>query len=250
MIGYEFFAQATPNAGHLALARLSQTGKLLPIITQNVDGLHQKAAAVAATATSSPASAVPVIELHGTGHTVVCMECRALEPRLDVHARLRQANGAFLAKYPHYHELLRHSSITPSSEHSSQRTLLMRADADADLDSSINFQDFELVHCTSCNSPTAVLKPHVVFFGETIPRHVTEHANQVLDSADLLLAVGTSLQVFSAFRLARMAAERGVPIAIVNIGETRADSLASVKVEDHCGKTLVAVASTITGQAT
>ena len=89
-----------------------------------------------------------------------------------------------------------------------------------------------------CRRCGGVLKPNVVFFGESVPREKVDYAMTRVDEADALLVVGSSLTVWSGFRFARRAHERGVPIAIVNIGPTRADDLASVKIEERCGAVL------------
>ena len=67
---------ARPNAGHVALARLEELGRLVAVVTQNTDGLHQDA------------GSRRVIELHGSGRTVACMTCGRHEPRAEVQARL------------------------------------------------------------------------------------------------------------------------------------------------------------------
>jgi len=87
-----------------------------------------------------------------------------------------------------------------------------------------------------------VLKPAVVFFGESVPPEKVRYAMDRVDEADALLVAGSSLTVWSGFRFVRRAAERGVPIAIVNIGPTRGDDLATLKIEAKCGATLSAVA--------
>ncbi len=94
-----------------------------------------------------------------------------------------------------------------------------------------------------CDRCGGVLKPAVVLFGETVPKEKVAHAMNRLDEADALLVAGSSLTVWSGYRFARRAAERGIPIAIVNIGPTRADELASVKVEGKCGAVLSALAA-------
>jgi NAD-dependent SIR2 family protein deacetylase len=86
-----------------------------------------------------------------------------------------------------------------------------------------------------------MLKPDVVFFGETVPRERVEAAYAALAESDLLLAAGTSLEVWSGYRFARRAAESGIPVAIVNLGRTRADGLADVIVRGRCGEVLSAL---------
>jgi len=83
---------ARPNPGHDALAAMEMAGRLVAVITQNTDGLHQAA------------RSKRVIELHGSGRTVECLECGAREARMEVQARLdvempprcKSCGGAFL----------------------------------------------------------------------------------------------------------------------------------------------------------
>ncbi len=77
---YPALRDTDPNAGHFALARLQSVGRLTHIITQNIDGLHQKA--------GSPAKTT--IELHGTAHKVRCLDCFASWPAAAIQARLAQ----------------------------------------------------------------------------------------------------------------------------------------------------------------
>jgi NAD-dependent SIR2 family protein deacetylase len=83
-----------------------------------------------------------------------------------------------------------------------------------------------------------MLKPDVVFFGESVPRDHVETALGHLQQSDGVLIVGTSLMVYSGFRFAQAAARMGLPIAAVNLGRTRADELLTIKVEDRCDAAL------------
>ena len=67
---------ARPNPGHAAFAALEAAGRLAAIVTQNTDGLHQDS------------GAKRVIELHGSGRRVQCLDCGARERRADVQSRL------------------------------------------------------------------------------------------------------------------------------------------------------------------
>jgi NAD-dependent deacetylase len=83
---------ARPNAGHHALAALEASGRLVAVVTQNTDGLHQDS------------GSRTVIEIHGSGRTVECIDCGNLEARGEVQARLevempprcRRCGGSFL----------------------------------------------------------------------------------------------------------------------------------------------------------
>lgn len=111
-------------------------------------------------------------------------------------------------------------------------------DGDADLDPSV-VQGFNVPACTACDG---VLKPDVVFFGDNVPRPVVDEAFAMVDAAEVLLVLGTSLAVFSGYRFVRRASELGIPIAIINEGETRGDALATVRLDGRLGDVLPALA--------
>lgn len=196
LLGWPRISEAKPNAAHHALAELESAGLFLPPITQNVDRLHQAAGSGG------------VIELHGALAEVECLGCRDRLSRQDVQARLQERNPRFEA---------RPAEIAP--------------DGDAEL-SEEALETFEIVSCRRCGG---VLKPHVVFFGESVPRARVEAAFFRVASADTLLVLGTSLAVFSGFRFARRAAELGLPVHVVNVGETRADPISRSKLEGRLG---------------
>lgn len=193
MVGYPLLSRAQPNAAHRAIAELSQAGVLRNLITQNVDGLHQRA------------GSTEVLELHGNIHGVVCLDCHARFTRAFVQSVLEEANPALLG-----------ANALPLPDGDAQLAL-------AALD---EFHEPGCVHCGG------TLKPDVVFFGDGVPAACTTRAVRMMEDADALLVVGSSLMVFSGFRFCRMAAQSGKPIAAVNLGKTRADDMLAVKVED------------------
>lgn len=196
--GWDRMHRADPNAAHDALALLQRAGRVDTLITQNVDGLHRRA------------GNDNVIDLHGRLDTVVCMQCARRSDRADWQARLVDANVRWHA-----------------------RVAEIRPDGDAELRGSDD--DFSVPDCEVCGG---IVKPDVVFFGESVPKQrVAEAQDAVLRSAALLI-VGSSLMVFSGFRFARLAAESGKPIAIVNQGRTRADDLAALIIDGDCGAVL------------
>ncbi len=201
LVGWRRFGGARPNAAHRALAHLEHLGHVELLVTQNVDGLHQAA------------GSTQVLDLHGRLDQVRCTGCRDVTPR----ARLQETLVA----------------LNPGWAHLDARTA---PDGDADLDG-LDFASFTVPDCAQCGG---VLKPDVVFFGENVPRDRVETAMQHLHRSDALLVVGSSLMVLSGFRFARAAADAGVPIAAVNLGRTRADDLAALKVEAPCGEALTA----------
>lgn len=120
------------------------------------------------------------------------------------------------------------------NRHFVAEVLSILPDGDAELPED-SYRDFELLPCERCGG---ILKPNVVFFGENVPRARVEDAMRSVDESDLLLIAGSSLQVWSGYRFAVRAHESGKPVVIINRGETRADDLATLKVEDDCGKVL------------
>lgn len=206
--GWPRFDCARPNRAHLALADLESRGKVHQLITQNVDDLHHEAGSRA------------VVQLHGRNRVVVCLECRAEWPRGEMQERLAGANRSWLES-AQFHDLRAdEADFAP--------------DGDANVAASL-VGDFVVPGCVRCGG---VLKPAVVFFGETVPPQKVAHAMDRVDESDAMLVVGSSLTVWSGFRFVKRAAERGVPVAIVNIGPTRADDLATLKVEAKCGDVL------------
>lgn len=192
-LGWRSIAGARPNAGHRAVAALQGVGRVRGIITQNVDGLHQAG------------GALDVIELHGGLDRVVCLDCGARESRFAIDARLRAANPGFDA-----------------------HVAVVNPDGDVELDDSA-LAGFRMVACRSCGGD--MVKPDVVFFGESVPKDRVTACFDLVDDASALLVLGSSLTVMSGFRFARRAAALGVPVAIVNQGTTRGDDLASVRID-------------------
>ena len=203
--GWTRFAAARPNAAHYALAELEQRGSMLQLITQNVDDLHQEAGSRA------------VIQLHGRNRLVVCLDCRAESPRADVQARLAELNADWIARSKWDGLHADEADFAP--------------DGDAEL-AREHVAGFQVPACERCGG---VLKPAVVFFGETVPPELVTRARSRVDEADALLVAGSSLTVWSGFLFVKRAADRGLPIAIVNIGPTRGDDLAAVRVDEKVG---------------
>jgi len=206
-VGWRRFSKAKPNGAHHAVAQLESTGKLDTLITQNVDGLH------------SDAGSRRVINLHGELSKVRCLDCETIQPRSEHQQRMQDANPDWLSEAVRY-----------------------KPDGDAELSKGAE-HDFQVPDCPACSG---VVKPHVVMFGEAVPKDRVGDAMAAVDRADGLLVMGSSLMVFSGFRFARRAAELKKPIAIINQGRTRADDIASVKVDDDCGRALSAALKSFT----
>jgi len=210
--GWERIRVARPGPAHQAIAALERRGAVTCVITQNVDRLHQAA------------GSRRVVELHGALAEVTCLDCGRFEDRDAVQARLREANAAWDG---------RHAMAAQGAQ--------AAPDGDADL-SDDAVAAFAVPDCTICGG---VLKPHVVFFGENVPRVVVDQAFAALDDADALLVAGTSLAVFSGYRFLRRAAERGIWIGIVNRGPVRGEEHAALKIEASTGHVLTELAAAL-----
>ena len=210
MVGWPMLARAHPNAAHRALAQLGAAGRIARLVTQNVDGLHQRA------------GSTDVVELHGSIDEVRCLDCGGRHGRAAIQTLLLRDNPTL-----------------------ADASAAVSADGDAHLEWGA-LDDFRVPACPHCGG---LLKPDVVFFGENVPRDRVSLAAQALEAADAMLVVGSSLMVFSGYRFCLWAASAGTPIAAVNIGQTRADSLFSLKFEAPCGDALAAVAARILSAA-
>ncbi|GAA1984872.1 NAD-dependent protein deacetylase [Catenulispora subtropica] len=200
-LGWRTMSDAHPNDGHRAVAALRASGHVAGVITQNVDGLHQRAG-----------TAPEVVDLHGSLDRVICLTCGDLSARTELERRLTEANPSFTAVA---------DRVNP--------------DGDVDLaDSAV--RAFQPVACTACG--TGVLKPDVVFFGENVPKPRVERCRALVDEARALLVLGSSLTVMSGLRFVRRAAEAGKPVVIVNQGPTRGDRYAAARIEAPLGVAL------------
>lgn len=198
-LGWPTIGLATPGAGHHALAALEARGHIALTVTQNVDGLHQKAGSRA------------VLELHGAIAEVICLDCGQRHPRAEVQDWMRAAN--------------------PQATDATAR-----AAPDGDADTTAGFeQGFTPPSCPACQGR---LKPDVVFFGDNVPKKRVDVVQQAIDETIGLLVIGSSLMVYSGYRFAEYAHRRGKPVMAINLGKTRADHLLAAKVECDCGEFL------------
>lgn len=202
-VGWPRIDNARPNGAHHALASLESSGFIYQLVTQNVDGLHQRA------------GSRKVVDLHGRLDTIECLDCRRSMSRSSFQAVLKDLNPALHAAS---------AATTP--------------DGDVDLD---DFE-LDAVRVPGCSLCGGVLKPAVTFFGETVPRARVEYASRCLQECDAMLVVGTSLMVYSGYRFCRAANQQGKPIAAINLGRTRADAELAFKVDNDCSGVLTALA--------
>ncbi len=209
MVGWRLMGHARPGAAHAALAKLEAAGRIGLLLTQNVDGLHQAAGSRG------------VIDLHGRIDTVRCMGCEARSSRAALQDELLARNPEWAAA---------DARAAP--------------DGDADLEGR-DFSRFVVPDCPVCGG---LLKPDVVFFGESVPRERVDAAFAALAEADAVLVVGSSLMVYSGFRFVQKAAQSGQPIAALNLGRTRADELFALKVSRPVHEVLPAVVELLAGE--
>lgn len=203
LVGWPHVARARPSAAHHALATLEARGRVGQLVTQNVDGLHQGA------------GSRRVIDLHGRLDRVDCQSCAWQESRGDYQRRLLDLNPGL---EPHAAGALRPDGDVPVPPHLADG---LRVPA-----------------CPQCGG---IVKPNVVFFGGSVPRGRVDRAMARLEAADAVLTVGTSLMVYSGYRFVRRARERGLAVAALNLGRTRADDDLALKVEAPCQTLLPAL---------
>ena len=205
--GWPRVADARPNAGHHALARLQAAGHVAGVVTQNVDGLHQAAGTHG------------VVDLHGRLDRVLCLGCDGTMTRDAVQAQIDARNPGWLDV-----------PLAP---------VRTAPDGDAEIDETAAFL------APSCPACGGALKPDVVFFGENVPKDRVARATQHVADADALLVVGSSLTVYSGYRFVRQADAAGMPVAIVTLGETRGHRHAAVALDAPLGEVLPALADAL-----
>ena len=199
-VGWRRFAAAGPNDGHRAVAALQRLGLVTAIITQNVDGLHQVA------------GARDVLELHGNLDQARCLNCGETTLRTELDGRLREAN-------PHF-ELVA-GELLPDGD------VVLPDEAVA---------SFHPPRCLVCGSD--LVKPDVVFFGESVPKSLVEQCFSQVEASAGLVVLGSSLKVMSGYRFVRRAAANGIPVAIVTRGASRGDEHATIRLDVPLGVTL------------
>ncbi|GEA84506.1 NAD-dependent protein deacetylase [Cellulomonas gelida] len=208
-VGWRHVNRTLPNKGHQALVALEQRGVVLGIITQNVDLLHEAA------------GSRHVIDLHGRYDRVVCLECGTVIGRRELADRLDALNPGF------------------ADEIGAVADVEIAPDADAVIEATSHFVAAD---CARCGG---MLKPDIVYFGETVPRERVERAYALVDAGDALLVAGSSLTVQSGLRFVRHAAQAGKPVVVVNRGATRGDRYAVVTLDAGTSETLTELAEVL-----
>lgn len=204
-LGWRHMDSALPNAGHRALAALERRGALSGVITQNVDMLHLKAGNRA------------VLELHGSYGRVRCLRCDHQISRHHLADLLEPANADFVSRIR------------------GRGAIEVAPDADVVV---ADTTDFTMINCQVCGG---ILKPDIVYFGESVSKSVVTQGFSMVDDADALLVLGSSLTVMSGLRFVRHARRTGKPVFIVNRGHTRGDELATMKIDGPCSQVLTSL---------
>ena len=197
--GWQAFSKARPNCAHNNLVALEQGGLIAHTITQNVDGLHQRAGSKS------------TIALHGNLSEVICLSCAHVSRRSDLQTRLKDINPDFL-----------------------KIEFAVAPDGDAIVDDQ-HIQSFNIASCSICQG---VLQPDVIFYGDNVPKQRVETCIENVLSSSMLLCIGTSLMVYSGYRFCRTANKANIPIVMINNGVTRADDIASLKINYDCAAAL------------
>lgn len=202
-VAWNRFSSFQPNGCHLILSDWEKRGLLYWLVTQNVDALHTKAGHVNMT------------ELHGCTHRVECLACGNVISRYTLQDKIVSVNTTW-------------NAITKSDQ------TIVRPDGDIDL-SDEQCNEFQMPACKRCGG---LLKPQVVFFGDNVPKITVDFVYNKVEECDTFLVLGSSLYVYSGFRFVSRARQQQKHIAIVTIGDSRADSLADIKVNARCGEIL------------
>ena len=199
MVGWRFMVSAKPNIAHNTLVDLEAIGYVGCLVTQNVDGLHQRA------------GSQKVIDLHGRVDTVTCISCQLKFPRQPLQQWLEQNN-------PDYAALS--GAIAP--------------DGDADIDE-LDYSAMQIPYCEYCGG---ILKPDAVFYGDSVPVQRLADAEREMLNAKGLVVVGSSLTTYSGYRFCLWAQQQKKPIVIINQGATRADTIATQCTDENCSQVL------------
>lgn len=242
-LGWTSLHKAQPNVGHYAVRDLGRLGNVKRVITQNVDSFHPRAH-----------PDIPTLELHGYLRSLVCTSCHTEFPREAFQEELKRLNPAWAAFLV---EALASGALDTENP-TERRALGIKTNPDGDVDlPDAPYTTFRYPACQKClTSPPAapdgsqhkveidrdgawappssagILKPAVIMFGESIPAAVKTAAEEAVDEAGRLLVLATSLATYSAWRLAKRAKDRGIPLAIVNMGGVRGEDVLMADLHD------------------
>ncbi|KYK61766.1 silencing information regulator [Drechmeria coniospora] len=243
-LGWSSLHKASPNAGHYAIRDLGELGLIRHVITQNVDSFHRQAH-----------PRLPSLELHGYLRCNICTTCRGEFSRDEFQHELSRLN-------PRWADLLSEalaSRVLDTEDPARPRLSGLKHNPDGDVDlPDAPYTTFRYPACPRCvarppvmpdgqrhivetdaegawqpSSTAGILKPAVVMFGENIASRVKVAAESAIDGAGRLLVLGTSLATYSAWSLAKRAKDRGMPIAIINMGGVRGEDQLLTGLDPH-----------------
>lgn len=197
-LGWAQIGMAEPNWTHRFLA--ARQDRFVGLITQNVDGLHERA------------GSLDVVDLHGRLDRVICLDCGDVTPRDELQVRLDALNPDW-----------------------ADQEFSLNPDGDVELDDT---DGFVVAGCTQCGGrlkPDVVFFGESVAKAKVA--HCFDLVDRARQDA-VLVVLGSSLQVMSGLRFVRRAAKDGTPIVIINRGPTRGDDLATVRIDAGVAETL------------
>ena len=235
-LGWTNLHKARPNAAHYAIKSLGDMGMVRSVVTQNVDSFHSQAH-----------PDISTLELHGYLRALVCVTCGNELGRDDFQEELARLNPAWAS----FLEGAINSGALDTENPDERRAKGMKTNPDGDVDlPGAPYSTFRYPACPYCltsppvlangirgavevdedgawksSSTAGIMKPSVIMFGESIQANVKDAAERAIDGSGRLLVVGTSLATYSAWRLARRAKERGMPIGVLNLGGVRGEDV-------------------------
>lgn len=215
-VGWRHMHEADPHIGHEILANWNAAGLISGIVTQNVDGLHQRSQRKADEQFPLGTSPSTVLALHGSMDEIECLVCGVKEDRAAFGQRLRAANVGVADAW----------QIAPDD---------INPDGDARIPTQW-IDQFQMVRCLNCSSDK--LKPTVVYFGEIVPKQRKDAIAALLETSGALIVVGSSLAVMSSYRILLEADRSRKPIGIINRGPTRGEERATFRWRTDLGPAL------------
>ncbi len=205
--GWRLIDGAEPNRVHQILADWERKGRVDLLVTQNVDCLHRKAGSRS------------LVELHGRLDQVVCLACEKIHSRQEIQSILESNNPQVIEAFENHKPV-----------------------AGPDGDARFGSVDYSVMNVPNCEQCGGILKPNVVFFGGSVPKHDVSTCYSALEQSDAVVVIGSSLMVYSGYRFCKRAAELGKPMIAINEGQTRADHLLMFKLGGDCEEILSTVA--------
>lgn len=194
---------ARPGPAHRLCTVLAARGTLNGVITQNVDGLHEKAGI----------SGESIVNLHGSNLEVECISCGRRIPAGEVLDPMSRRYG--------YDDGDGGGTATGDETPSGDGGAPGGGSGAAD-------EAFTAPRCTVCDG---LLKPATIMFGQSLRTADLLRAEEILDGCDLFLAMGSTLTVQPAASLPAMAQHRGAELAIVTRGSTPQDASSNYRID-------------------